>query len=97
MIHEHEGRSYPVVVCDHCHEWIADATDGNYEWRWQADTDFGSHIFFTHKRCCLAFERNRGLHLLAWPLECLPIYLGSNLALDWMAAHRTARRLGEID
>lgn len=98
-IQEEDGRFYPRIVCDHCFEVIADATDGNYEWRWEPDSDFGSRPYFTHKKCSWDFgEARRRDKIFLWcPLECLPIFLGYNLALNWKAAHREALRLGAME
>jgi hypothetical protein len=80
----------PVVVCDLCGKEITDARDGNYQWKMvAAERPGGAVIVFTHKRCCHAFEeKNRAAMWGAMEMECLPIYLGNNLRLDWPEAKR---------
>src|SRR5262249_7470771 len=64
---DRDGRSCPGVVCDHCGEEIADARDGNYQWRTGGhDTDWGSRVYFTHKRCCPPFEQARPADDFLW-------------------------------
>jgi hypothetical protein len=79
-----------VVVCDLCGKEITDARDGNCQWPMEAaERPGGAAVFFTHKGCCHAFEeKNRGPLWGAIELECLPIYLGNNLGLDWPQAKR---------
>jgi hypothetical protein len=83
----------PVVVCDHCGEVIKDAKEGNYEFH-----AGGGPVFFTHKRCCRAFEEAYGGRRMWWwcSLECLPIYLGNNLKLDWEKAKQWAAFFASI-
>jgi len=92
-VRERRGKCYPVVVCDHCGEVISDAQDGNYEWQ-----QGGGPVFFTHKRCCLAFEDARGGRSVwgACPLSVLPVYLAGNLKLDLREARRTAALLASF-
>jgi hypothetical protein len=100
VIQDRNGRSCPVIVCDHCGRQISDARDGNYQWRLgMNDTDFGSRIYFTHKHCCQPFEDAHESENVLWgamELEVLPIYLGNNLALKWNEARRRAITLGSI-
>jgi hypothetical protein len=84
-------RPCPIVVCDHCGAQITDARDGNYHWKMGLkDSDYGSRIYFTHKRCCQAFEAGHSKCFMwaAFELVGLPIRLGDNLALDWKVARR---------
>jgi hypothetical protein len=101
IMQDRDGHACPVVVCDHCGERIEDARDGNYQWRMGLrDTDWGSRVFFTHKRCCHAFEQAHPEEGFTWgaiELECFPVYLGNNLRLDWEAARRTAAMLGSLE
>ncbi len=92
-VRERRGKCCPVVVCDHCGEVISDAKDGNYEWHLG-----GGPVFFTHKRCCLAFEETYGgRSIWGWcDLQCLPIYLAGNLKLNWEHAKETAAMLAAI-
>jgi len=55
-------------------------------------------VFFTHKRCCLAFEETYGgRSIWGWcDLQCLPIYLAGNLKLNWEHAKETAAMLAAI-
>ena len=52
----------PKILCDHCGEAIREAKDGNYQWTHAAGCEEGqtAHVYFTHKRCCHAFERTHG-------------------------------------
>ncbi|HKI38530.1 MAG TPA: hypothetical protein VKA46_42170 [Gemmataceae bacterium] len=93
------GLNMPVVVCDQCYEEIADAGDGIYEWLVEEDgRPWDGRMYFTHKRCCHAFEQARGgRRRWCWgPLECLPIYLGNNLRLSWKEARALAYRMGRM-
>jgi hypothetical protein len=79
----------PVIVCDHCGEEITTATDGNYHWRFGQRGDYpGAPVYFTHKKCCSAFENVNPSDWLAMDLECLFVYLAYGLKLDWNAAIR---------
>jgi hypothetical protein len=94
-----EGRFRPVVVCDHCGEQIADAKDGNYEWRMREDGQIeDGQIYFTHKACCRPFEIANGgrVHWFAIGLECLPVYLATNLERDWAKAKKTAALMSQM-
>ena len=87
--------STPTVYCDWCGEEITEAAEGNYEWPlW---TDEVEEIYYTHKRCCWAFEQATP-HVLwgAIGLECLPVYLGNGLNVNWKAAKQTAQLMGTI-
>ena len=107
------GLCCPVITCDWCGRPIEDARQGNYEWVFGPEGDSTAYtarmasgetltaeVFFTHKRCCHAFEmaNNRGSGVLwgAFGLECLPVYLGANLALRWREARATARLLAHL-
>jgi hypothetical protein len=79
----------PQVLCDYCGEVIPDAQEGNYQWAEEEMTEGTSTpLYFTHKRCCDAFETTRGggQHWSAIGLECLPYYLVKNLKSSWRAA-----------
>jgi hypothetical protein len=96
---QHEGGlDRPVVVCDLCGAEITDALDGNYQWVMDAEgRPHWAEVYFTHKRCCHAFEQTNGAVLWgAIGLECLPIFLGTNLRLDGPAAARTAARMASL-
>ncbi len=75
----------PVVVCDHCGREITDARHGNYEWEVDRNgLTIGGPIRFTHKACCLPFERANG-GAGGWfsgELAHLPVFLLDNLAVD---------------
>ena len=52
------GDEYaPVVTCDWCGERIEDAKSGNYHWN-PHEEPLGT-IYFTHKRCCYAFDQEQ--------------------------------------
>ncbi len=83
----------PVVLCDHCGEPIVDARDGNYQWL--ADTDGGTarrYVFFTHKRCCHAFEQGRGGAAAWYAMELVDLlsYLAQAMQPDRDPVHRRA-------
>jgi hypothetical protein len=84
--------SKPVVICDHCGEEIAEARQGNYQWRMSdAGKGIEGRVYFTHKHCCHAFEQvNPDPCWGSMELECLPVYLANNLGIDWKKANRTA-------
>jgi hypothetical protein len=93
QIKRESGLDRPVVICDHCGLEITEAKDGNYEWEVGEEGEIlNGTIYFTHKRCCHAFEQtNRGCaRWYAIGLECLPVYLANNLQMDWDRAKRTA-------
>lgn len=100
IVIRHSGQFDVIqVVCDHCGEVIADARDGNYQWKSAGGAlPEGGHLYFTHKACCHAFEEaNRGDFLwAAMELQCLPIFLENNLKLDREAALRTVRAVSEL-
>jgi hypothetical protein len=93
-IQDEGGLDRPVVICDLCGAEITDALDGNFQWAFDDEGRLdGGEVYFTHKRCCHAFEQSNGGGGACWGaigLECLPIYLGANLRLNWPAAARTA-------
>ncbi len=101
VIRNANGRSCPQVLCDHCGEAIATAQDGNYQWRWGSGSD-PAPVFFTHKRCCLAFEAadtdGEGQWLwAAMDLQVFPVYLSRILRIeDWEAAETSADLLGAL-
>lgn len=81
---KHENGLYrPVIGCDYCGQSITDAKDGNYEWIDPAIAPTGE-IYFTHKRCCLAFEEAHGGRAiwLAGELAVLPLMLKNNLGIS---------------
>jgi hypothetical protein len=88
----------PAVICDHCGKEIEHAREGNYQWDMNAAGDGGhAQIFFTHKRCCHAFESRRsGIQWGATELQLLPVYLENNLAIDREHAIELAVRFEQI-
>jgi hypothetical protein len=97
-IKEEAGLFMPIIVCDHCYEEIADARDGNYEWLVEDDgRPWDGRMYFTHKRCCHAFEQARRVgRWYAMPLECMPIYLENNLRLNRKQALALARHMARL-
>jgi hypothetical protein len=88
ILHD-RGVDRPAGICDLCGAEISDARDGNYQW--QVDGQGGwrdGEIYFTHKRCCEAFEERHGGCSVCYAMEvdCLPICLGRNLRLKWREA-----------
>jgi len=84
--------AFDVIVYDQLQSPVLWARDGNYHWKMGVqDSDYGSRIYFTHKRCCHAFEAGQDFKRFMWAafeLVGLPIRLGDNLALDWKVARR---------
>jgi hypothetical protein len=88
----------PIIVCDHCGEPIADVDDGNYHWRFDGRGDYpGAAVYFTHKKCCYAFERTNPGSWGALTLIHLFAFLGNGLELDWEAAQFKAELLDSSD
>ena len=82
----------PKVACDHCGELITHASNGNYQWSDEAiAAGATTPMYFTHKQCCEAFERDRGGDWSAIDLEALPFYLVKNLKSSWRAAEVSGR------
>jgi len=79
----------PTIVCDHCGEAITDVDDGNYHWRFDDRGDYpGAPVYFTHKRCCFAFEKSNPAFWGALTLNYLFAFLtkGLNLNLEHIQA-----------
>jgi len=87
----------PRVVCDQCGQVITHAEDATYEFRLDAISDHvGVPVYFTHKQCSQAF-RHENPGPWGWtPLQCLPVFLGTNLELDWKEARRAARTFSRL-
>ena len=83
-----DGRyEKPTIVCDQCGEAITDVNDARYQWRFDDRGDYpDAAVYFTHKRCCHAFEEANPGPWGAMELECLFVYLSNSLKLDWEAA-----------
>ena len=89
-----EGITMPIIICDFCHEQITDAKEGSYQFRMPDEGEVINDIFFTHEKCCRAFEKLEPESL--WSsvsLECLPIYLGNNLNLNLKQARETVKTM----
>lgn len=84
----------PRVFCDQCGQRIERAREGNYQWWLDGD----GTLFFTHKRCCRAFEENHGGRSgWCWgELSALPFYLVQNLGLTWAESRRIGTWLGSL-
>ena len=81
----------PVILCDHCGLTIERATDALYHWRGDLPSDFaGAPVYYTHKKCGAAFEDCNPGDWGAVDLDCLPIFLGNNLGMNWKLARRKA-------
>jgi hypothetical protein len=65
-----QGRSAPVVVCDHCGERIGRASEGNYEWESGVyEEGHLTQIYFLHKQCSRAFEERMGKRMAQTELQ----------------------------
>lgn len=94
-----QGRSRPVVVCDHCRKVIEDARDGNAMWVWKSEEGAFSTMAYTHKACCHDFEQQSKEHWAASDLDVSMLYLSNNLAMDdkaWANAEAKARALAQF-
>lgn len=91
----HDDLFMPIVVCDQCGEEITEAAKANYQWLFNADDPHrAARMYFTHKRCCRAFEQRHGGRWCWCELQCLPIYLGTNLRIKQRAARQMVRFFG---
>jgi hypothetical protein len=52
------GRGHAAVHCDWCGEPIVDRRAGNLQWRKSEEP--AAKVYYTHKRCCYAFETANG-------------------------------------
>ena len=94
-----DGGKYnnPVVLCDHCGAEIASATNGIYQWRFDALSDYpGAPVYFAHKKCCDAFRQANPGTWGAIDLQLLLLYLANGLKLDWKAARSLAARMARL-
>ena len=95
-----EGRGAlccPVVLCDYCGQKIERAAEGNYQWNMHRRD---APVFFTHKACCRAFEEQNesdGVFWGAMPLECLPVFLLTNLGVPYHKTRRTAKDMAFLE
>lgn len=98
ILHD-EGIYRPAVMCDYCGHEITDAKNGNYEW---LINDNGNPVdgtlFFTHKQCCYLFEETNGgrVNWCCDELACLPVYMMSNLKINWKRAKELASFMSAI-
>jgi hypothetical protein len=91
------GLIGPAIYCHHCDKEIKDAKDGNFAFRVNEVTRSkdGARTYFTHKRCCEAFEAAHGgqgdwgTGELSW----LPVYLCNVLGIDWERAKASVAEL----
>jgi hypothetical protein len=79
------GVAIPGIRCDFCGDPITEAADGNYVWEHHPDgTLKDGSVYFTHKRCCHAFEQRQspagrwGAIDLPWLL----VFLKNGLRVD---------------
>lgn len=105
IVHD-DGLDKVIVICDWCDKQIESAEDGNYQWVMKDSVGIvdESPIYFTHKRCCYAFEHYNGgrgpvrtKHFGAIGLQCLPVFLANNLEVNWVHATRSARLMAGFD
>jgi hypothetical protein len=94
IIIQRRGRHCPAIECDHCGQRIRTARDGNVQWALRAK---GPMVYFTHKRCCHAFEEaNPGILWGAMELSQFPLYLANSLKASWTKAARDAARMEQL-
>jgi hypothetical protein len=91
-------RSCPVAVCDFCGQEIEDAKDGNCQWKMgEEEAGQGATLYFTHKKCCRAFEATNEAPLWgAQMLDHFLVFLANNTNLDWKKAEKGARVIASI-
>jgi hypothetical protein len=87
----------PVIVCDYCGTRIHAARHGNYEWA-GLSTDIGKRmsVYFLHKWCSPAHEKQHGIMLDSMELSVLLPYLAQSLQLDWEEASVYAEILSDL-
>jgi hypothetical protein len=87
----------PVIVCDYCGTRIYAARDGNYEWA-GVSTEPGRRmaVYFLHKWCSPAHEKQRGIILDSMELTVMLPQLAQTLHLDWDEAQGYAETLSEL-
>ena len=104
VIVQRGNLSCPAIVCDHCGQEITTADDGNYQWH-LGGPPAPQAVYFTHKRCCRAFEaahpapRSAAAGGWLWgamELSCLTAYLTRALDIDPEQAAELADIMGSI-
>lgn len=63
VVYHHKGEPdlyEPHVICDHCCDRVMDAKDGLGLWHVRNDGSTDGKLYFVHKRCVRAFERQHG-------------------------------------
>ena len=95
-----DGRSCPVVVCDHCGRVITGSRSGNALWIAPESSapPVQQQIFFTHKQCNREFEHTKlseheRQRLLIDELDVFIHHLVSNTGVDLSDAKRQAELL----
>ena len=101
-----DGRSRPKFYCDFCEEAIEKASAGLYLWKHARTQKRGfvegvpADVFTGHKGVCdrgfcerMRWKRNDPMTM---ELRVLPIYLGTNMGLDWRAARQWAEDMGSF-
>jgi hypothetical protein len=78
-----DGKSCPAVFCDYCGLRIEKVGQGNYHWNFDEEekSPQGAAMYFTHKKCCLAFDR-KVFAGGAMELGTLFAYLCNSLGVD---------------
>lgn len=87
----------PVIVCDYCGTRIHSAKHGNYEWA-GVSTEQGKRmaVYFLHKWCSPAHEKQHGMILDSMELSVMLPYLSQSLELDWDEAYVHAQIMSEF-
>jgi len=95
-----KGRyAAPTFVCDHCKGEITEGHLANYTWQVnERGNPVTGNIFYTHKKCCAAFEERNGGRgrWCADELSHLPTYINLNLKIDEKKAKANAELLSSI-
>jgi hypothetical protein len=95
-----DRRSCPTVVCDVCGKEIKAASDGNAQWMMDEEQhDSGATLYFTHKKCCHAFDVAHSDEQLvgANDLDQFMVFLSNNLHMNWEKAKKNAALIASIE
>ncbi len=87
-------RARPGVICDVCGKDIKNARDGNAQWL-MGEEGKGCTIYFTHKKCCHAFD-TANPDAGAQELSHFLVFLVNNLKMDWEKAREGAALIASI-
>ena len=98
LVTDKSNLECPGFVCDHCGKPILTAADGNAEWTYSANIKGpqSGPVFYTHKACCHAFERERGGAWHTNDLDVFLVYLMNGDKLDLDRARKRSALLASL-